>query len=253
MAILPLRPASKLMYPGGYAQPGINLAHPAANHLVMSAIPVMVQARAGTTPPQDSTEVLNLVTGRKLDIIAAGAGNNSMDIDALIGPAITTVSGGQHLGLSSIPSSVGGPVTVAGIFRYSTNTAGYQTIVVFSGGSRGLWIHNAKPDYYTNVDRDTAFSLTVGESYFLAASIDNTGGATSRLNYVAKNLRNGQVLTDTQGFSASTNTNTSVSVGIDGSNEYSGIPVGPVMYANTFLTMPQLLAWADDPWAFWYP
>lgn len=25
------------------------------------------------------------------------------------------------------------------------------------------------------------------------------------------------------------------------------------MYGSTFFTVPQLLAWAADPWSFWYP
>lgn len=92
--------------------------------------------------------------------------------------------------------------------------------------------------------------LTAGIPYFVAASI-----VANIFNFVVCRLDTGQVFTATSAtaptFSAPDGTFV-IGNGASHAAETNAC-IAAVMFARNFLTLPQLVAWAGDPWAFWYP
>jgi hypothetical protein len=97
-------------------------------------------------------------------------------------------------------------------------------------------------------------SFLTNASYFFAISVYKGALGTAIGNYVIVNLDNGArfsgTFTPTKGATAQ---DTDVYIGNRGLNSRQGLcDVAAAMQSNTFLTLPQLLRWADDPWSFWY-
>ena len=85
--------------------------------------------------------------------------------------------------------------------------------------------------------------------YFAAVSAN-----ASTANYLLLRLDNGTLLTGTSGGAASTAPNGTFVVGNDFSaGDGSTAFQTAAMASGVFLSMPALVAWAADPWSFWYP
>jgi len=96
----------------------------------------------------------------------------------------------------------------------------------------------------------SGLSLVIGRAYFAAAS----GGSGIPTNFVLMDLESGVIKTATAGNIAANSTlDGRYGVGVDFNAGTGTVNVGPNMWANAYYSVQQLLDWAKDPWAFWYP
>lgn len=226
-----IRP-NPLAYPAG-ATPGIDLSHPAANKLVVSAL---AQGRS----------FVNLASGVPLTVSGIGA---SSVTDGAIGRA-TYFSGVQTCSIAG-PNTVTQNKTFAAILRPIAPGAGYAGIVnIYDGsGDEGLYLHNNGVVCYASSDNNPAMFLANNVPYFIAVSCSG-----SNFYYVVRNLNTGAVQTATiTGSGPFVRPDSFIYVGEDGVNNASQSYVAAAAYSNSALSLPQLLQWAADPWSFWYP
>lgn len=125
-----------------------------------------------------------------------------------------------------------GNANVGGAFLFLDNNG---FVATFSGGaavSSGIF----------------ASLLTV--PYFAAVSVSSTLGT----NFVVANLATGQTTIAT-GASVGT-ISAPGNFAIIGSDVFNVNFLGylsAVMFSPTYMSIPELVAWASDPWSFWYP
>jgi hypothetical protein len=223
-----------LAFPG--RAPGFDPSHPASTNVILSAI-----ARA------DSAAFTNLLNG----IASTTTGTISSRIDS-IGPAVsctTTLSAAvfNSVTLQSAPAGM----TFAAIFMVATVSDFLN--MLFTDGNNALQIgvtNYSKVSLYTTTIYD-GLQYSYNVPYFLAISI--TSGAAV---FVLKNLSTGSVISNTL-------TSVTMPTGIgNGINLVGRVSYGPqylngimaaAMYSEEHLSLQQLLAWAADPWSFWYP
>lgn len=239
MAILvPVR--DRLCYPAGYA-PGVDPTHPAAAGLRFSGV-AMKNNFINLYKPLLKGAITATITGV---------------INGTIGPAVTN------------PNTTG-IIKFAGNSTVAPTTCTFGAIAFNGPNAANNWIYIG--NHTNNVTAplmgclgasfqlfadnggasvDSGIPLAASEPVFVAASYSVAGGA---VNFVARNLRNGLLLASTK-----TNNFTAVAgdgiycVNGDGSGDTSDCTVAAAMYSLAALSPAQLLAWAADPWAFWYP
>jgi hypothetical protein len=194
---------------------------------------------------------MNLVTGARLtNQSGTNTAPSTIGIDGQVGPTLLAGTNNECLGIA-VPSVARTQHTFAAIFKFTSDLAGlYQGVVVFQN-QYGFYIRVRAPIFFTNADNTPSFSLTLGHSYFVAMS--SSLGGSSPIFYVAKDLNTGQVFSSTVTQSAASGTGSSINVGTDTGNENANFPIAAAMCAETVLSMPQLLQWANSPWDFWYP
>lgn len=238
--ILPLQRIGPLAYPG--RQPGFDPSHFASKNVRLSAV-------------ASGNNFVNLLNAKKGTVTGAV----TAIVDSRIGPAaqITTIAGSDTYVSIPSPSNAAIPTsaTVASIFTYGTNgnfsglfgsnqtTFGVMFGVQAAGGSIQC--------YNGTVLNSVACVPVAGNAYFAAVSYN-----TTKANFVLVNLTTGQVFSDSvTGASATAAADGTYCLGVN--NNFStnslvgGLAAG--MYAAEYLSIPQLLQWARDPWAFWYP
>lgn len=228
---------NELAFPSGTAS-GFNPSHVGAPNTRMSCV-----AQGGS--------FLNLINN-KIGVVSAGAPAQAMH--GIIGPvtkfaattdAITlTGSGGINFASGSNNFTLACITTVSAA---SVNTNIFITGVSFRAN---LQIGSASNHFFVNVaggsNIDSGIAAVVNQPVFFAASV-NPGGT----NFVVKNLLSGAVQTGTGATTAVGGTS-------DGNYVFGGSPsvngtVAAAMASASSMGMAQLLAWADDPWSFWYP
>jgi len=226
-----------LAYPCGVA-PGFDPTHPAAPGCVFSGV-------------SDGGNFINILTG----IIGALTATPTVNIDGAIG-ASTRYTAATDKSTFTIagPGSPTG-ATIASIFRLdSINNA--NQICIFDSSNSSLRSHltTALLEVAINTTANASnITLVAGVPYFAAASFKNA----STLNFVATNLATGQISSQSRTTASSLSTTAATSLTI-GNNVATGVPLKGILAAdmwayNTFLSLSQLLAWASDPWSFWYP
>lgn len=252
MVLLRSRP-NKLIYPGG--QPGFNPAHPAARSGRVMAGVAVATANAVT----GSGNLISSITGVPFVITTA----NQSALDGHLGPCFDAAnSSGQPHSANTVGDATSFASGIfAGIIKMTTtmSNGAYGTVAAL-GGTHGLWIQgvggNNIVDFFYSAD-STGPTLITGVPYFVAASHDRNNPSAQTLYIVAKNLLTGQlqvVISGPQaGGSGFLAFNLPLFCGIDSAAEQlKGIQAAG-MAAVGSLTLPELLAWADDPWSFWYP
>lgn len=231
-----------LVFPGG--APGFNPNHVAAKNIVFSGVAVPT----GTT---GSPAAINVLTGAKGALTSASGYTGGMD--GTIGPVNIQPSGNAGYQLFPVAASQTDTTTTFGVIVTGFPTG---TIALFSVGSAsngpGLRLSSLVPTFanwngsnYTS----SGVTLTASTPYFLAVSLNLT-----TCNFVTVNLRNGQTKTSSVAGGAQTSHNTNViwqSVNVVGN--FGGSNLAAAMYSTAYMSLAQLLAWAQAPWDFWYP
>ena len=232
-------PGNPLVFPGGNAV--FNPAHPAAgNNVRYSGV-----ARAGS--------MINLITGKGATVngaITAG-------VHGKIGATVVNTTSTAYL---SAPGLIlaSTALTFGAIFA---PTAALANSVLFStaggsGSAADTWFQNASglgPGLFVgNSFQNSGLILTNGVPYFIAVSFN---GAT--MNSIATNLNTGVSATASAPVAkaiATPNVATYILGGIPSAGFQMDGALAAIMYsANNFLSLPQLLNWAQSPWDFWYP
>lgn len=235
-----LRNPNPLGFPGGVL-PGFDPSHVAATKAIFSSVAL-------------GANHLNLLKG--LLGIPSGSPPPIATIDGRIGPSQTNGSGTSYSNFqfqysSTTPDTA---FTTAAIFTYTNISSGFGVIQYNLCNRTTLAVF---PDFELNNigggNFATGFTPVAGRSYFLAISAI----VGSIPVYVITDLTTGQIYS---GLCGATN----YSVGTNGGG--TGFYVGDWTSGNAFigniaatsysanaLSKPQLLAWAQDPWTFWYP
>src|SRR5271166_3962972 len=128
----------------------------------------------------------------------------------------------------------GGPYAIVGV----GNPTLVQEIFISAGAIGGM---NTSP----------GFPIAANTPYFLAYS-----GNSTINNYVMVNLKTGQLYSYTiTGSYGGDPTYTTIWLGNNGSSGTAGLRgnIATAMVANNYLSLEDLVAWAQAPWDFWYP
>jgi hypothetical protein len=240
--IIPRAPT--LAYPAGFA-PGVDPAHPISKNAVLSWVA--------------SLPLQNLVGGAQGSYADA---YSYPAVDGVIGPSISVNDGGGKTG--GITFSLAGkfaPITMAfiGVVNnksyafgsmngVSAKGASYSTSLGFGIGTNVSFNSNAGYAGYSPPE-----IAPVGHPFFYAVSYKDS--TTVYLVFV--DLTTGQIYSE-QGTTNGPGTGysfTSVNVG-SGGNYGSNLDqsrISCAMLSQSYTPTDQLLNWAQDPWAFWYP
>lgn len=220
-----------LAFPAG-RKPGFDPTHPAAAGCRFS----------GIATANGFISLLNAAIG-----VQTGA--STFSIDGALGPSVTTATS-SYLTVT-LPGTFAAATqgTMAAIYRPTSSTDSWAFNSV--GGLNGVGYSSTAFQVLIGNGSTTGSIVAVsGAPYFVVASWINA----STLLFVVTNLSNGEIATQT---TTTTRTNGSADTGItignrtSGSRNVSGLAA--VAYTNVFLSLTQLLAWAADPWSFWYP
>jgi len=232
-----------LSYPG--SPPGFNESHPAASTMVpgigFSAIAV-----------GDNT--INLLTGQPFTPTAV-----TTKTLGFLGPAagfLTAGSSGCAINGQKVFNL--NAFTTGAIVQFSAvNTATFQTMVSMNNGggqSPGMYVDSIGfLCFYTDTETSSNLALAANIPYFIAGSY-LPGGVG---NFVLLNLNTGTLVTASVAAGSATVVATTatqqVGQNIAGSNQATNGYIARAMWSNTFLSLPQLIAWAGNPWEFWHP
>jgi hypothetical protein len=127
---------------------------------------------------------------------------------------------------------------------YFIGASGLQGFLSGGTNTLGVELNNSGPYFST-------FTTSLNVPYFVVASA-TTG---SVINFLALNLLSGQI--QTQSITAETVAVESSGLGYVGNKTGGARPatayVAATMMGGVYLSPTDLLAWAQDPWSFWYP
>jgi hypothetical protein len=227
-----------------YRAAGFDPTHPAGGSLVrMSCVP----AGGGA--------FINLLNGQAS---TPTNGTFTSPIWGALGPTVTVP--GTSTAYNSVANSISESptaTTVAAIFAMngaslngylvSDETSASATInaLKLSSGEAELLLNDAVTVVITP-------ALTTKVPYFVAIS-----GKVNLQYYVIVNLLTGQVIASGSGSAThAPGTNSGAAYAIGGVSTASQTPnvwIAAAMMSRQFLSLDQLLAWGQDPWAFWYP
>ena len=228
----------------GLSFPGINSgfdpSHVAANNARFSGV------------ASNAVQFRNLLTGHRANTVN---GTPAFVMDGLIGPSVQFgVSPSDSLDFTGAPSVTDANFTIAAIFR--TNTPSGDFCAWFSGSITNYQMYH---DQSTN---NLAVQGTIGGGgvtstlpiadntyYFAAVSVSPTVS-----NFVTTRLDTGSIRTGTGASPGSAAGTGTWEVGANAQfSQTAKSQIATAMASGTFLTIPQLRAWAADPWSYWYP
>lgn len=237
--IIPLR-SNLLSFPGRPA--GFNPAHPASANLAYSGVASGAAFR-GLGPGNPNP-------------VFIGSGFSAA-MDGVIGPSLGCGSSVSNANQMQVAGIGGTPTqaTIACIARFS-NLSTFNGIFGdgFSNDVTSLFVDSTLKLMMragTTNTIATNLSMTTGIPYFCVASINQS----TNINFLLLRLDNGAVQTQAVSVSVTMAASTSaylvgnwpfVSLGMTGN-------LAAVMYNHAYLSIPQLLLWAQNPWGFWYP
>ena len=218
-----------LGYPAGFL-PGFDSSHAASQSTKLSAI------ASGTT-------YINMLTGKSTAVSGAQTANM-----AFIGPSVSG-AGGSSCNLFTSPFGTGTPtaLTLALILIPVSSTT---NVVILVGANDILEIVSLVPEWAASSTVSSGLSLVLNNPYFVAASA--LSGTT--FNFVTLNLLTGK-LQSASVSSAATLGALAATWTIGGSvgSTRVGSKIAACAVTFNYLSLTQLLAWAADPWSFWYP
>jgi hypothetical protein len=234
--ILPTQP-NKFVFPKT-VQPSLNLSHPATSSVAMSAV-----FEAGS--------FYNLAQNK---FFTAGGGSVSASkINPYIGPCLApSLSGDRALSVATGISAVPSYYTAAGILIPPSSGLG-SLATTNQGGGTGVYITSIGFFIFGMGISNIALTLVAGNPYFVGLSAI-LGNGNTNIGF-AKNLLTGQVqiVTSTNsGAVGGWDINTIIVGGNDNAGDFSDPQIATSMSSRTFLTVPQILQWTEDPWSFWY-
>ena len=235
-----------LAFPAGVS-PGYNPNHPASsNRLRFSGV-------------VNNGNFVNLLTG-KVGVLTNSSGYTHFN-HGLLGPALRTI------GFFQQPTSVFEPYAIAAnedvtmaAFMQGDQASGDTALFSNNGGANNGFGHALmwSGGQVKLVMQGVIFVgpsgnnfLPEGTTGFLAMSWTKI---FNLVNCVSINLATGVIITEvmgTGGFGSLGGTGGASCFGF-GSNTIKG-SVGPMMWSARYMQMSDLVAWASNPWAFWYP
>jgi len=231
---------NQLAYPGG-RNPGFDPAHIAAGGSTRwSAVAT-------------GNAFINLLNGKPTTVSGTEAANMTR-----IGPAVsgsTTAAGNT---IANPTTTTPAALTLAAIIIPTVSSGANYLVSTSSSGTYGgntlelvalvLKLYAAN----TTLVSSGLPALSLNVPYFVAVSCNPTIGLA---NFIVANLATGQIhaasVAQTTAFSAYT------ALGVIGGttlgNSRYGSQVACAMVSEAYLSPGQLLAWAQNPWDFWYP
>lgn len=220
-----------LIFPG--RQPGFDPSHPAAAGMAggqsLSLIP-------------SGASFIDLLSGKACSV----NGSPTPGSYGGMGPTVYSASSSNNCSITLVASPTTSR-TVAGICSVVSFAAGtnFNNIFGYSNYAFGF-DESGLVGAYLNGFTGAALQATINTPYFVAYSF-NSGV----LNAVLSNLATGQV-SAAVGSGGSIASGTAYEILAQGSFALNGY-LAAVMQSPTFLSIPQLRAWAQRPWDFWYP
>jgi hypothetical protein len=245
---------NKLSFPVG-RRPGFNPSHFAAKKCTFSVVSVGANATNLCNP---SAIGIPLVTAP------------TKVIDGALGVTSSFPGTFQNgIGFNNLyPAVVQNNITMALIARVFDNSISGATshLYMSSGNSQsaGWWWGTATSlqgmfvagPFSSNIVTTPSYFPQMNVPYFFAVSISNAGTNLWNVNFVARRLDTGQLeLAQTVlggGTTAAASDGGGTFAGSNWINDIQGNGAAGMVALQT-LTLPQLILWSEDPWAFWYP
>lgn len=228
-----LRRTNLLAFPN--RNPGFDPSHPASNGCICSWIP----APGGNA--------INLLTAK---IAIKSAAFSTFSITPF-GPGLTPATS-QNEHFTGLPTTVTTTGTVACICTVANASSATQQKLIVDSVGTGPFLVSSLLKMFNGVT--VSSGLTIGNNPYFFAITSNT--STGAVKFLVLNLATGQVTTATSSSGGTTAYNfSSLYIGINASannDPFTG-SLNCGMVTSTELSMPQLLQWAADPWAFWCP
>jgi len=226
-----------LIFPGG--RPGFNPTHIASKNAIFSGV------AAGTN-------VIDILSGLAGTVTGAITSN----IDSIIGPNTSIAQQtNEHILFPVAQSQIDTSGTMA-VIGTDLNIGAIAFSFPFSVGSAssgpGVLINSTGAVNWNNWNGSNptaSVTISLTSPYFIAMSMN-----TITCNILALNLHNGQILTGTSASVSQDTHNTNIVWGDSNAlNQINGSFIAAAMYSTSYLTLPQLITWAQAPWDFWYP
>jgi hypothetical protein len=172
---------------------------------------------------------------------------------------------GSKILFSGKPTAANTVMTMAAMFY--TNQTNAQNPVIFQTSSNntasvGYMLVSHGNTIAQLLLQDANFANIISSGFAIANNIPyftivSTDHATAT-NFLLMNLNNGRISTATKVAATATGVlagNGIYSVG--GNSTFTGNQleggIATLMFSNTYMNIPNMLKWAEDPWAFWYP
>lgn len=222
----------------GWAAPGVDPSHPASANLRFSGIPIPTGG------------YINLMTGAPGTV----AGTPTAGIDKDVGPYTGGNSNASGWTFSGNPAVTESPITMAAIVSQVNGGGNLVELFRHSTGAAaiGFGMQNGTGLYYD----DSGFgartvvsnALNTTDPWFVG--ISGTLGGT--IYGVIMNMKTGQMFTGSTAAGGAGASNGTYSVGTGGS-AFGTRLLGPTMYSAVAMNLDRLMAWAQNPWSFWYP
>jgi hypothetical protein len=235
-----LKPYNPLAYPGNRL-PGFDPSHPASQSSYFSAI-------------SSGANFVNLKNGRPG--VISGAGFSTSVFGQIGSVTVGDTSVGKKSSFSGIPIVNQSRILMASIFYVAAIQGSTSMSVGCSTTTNGqgwyMYIPNNSPNLqaYNGAAVNSGIPMVANVPYFAAFS---ASVAANNVNFCLANLSNGTVKTGTAACGSVTTADGGCIVGGDSFGQTFVGGIAAFMFSNVYLGLPQLLAWAADPWSFWYP
>lgn len=223
-----------LIRPAGFSA-GFDPSHPASNGTIFTAV-ASGNNFINANPGLYGTPQIGTITGTP-----------TASIDPIIGPSVLFGSGNK-ITFSSNSAPIGPGNTIACVCMVP---AGLNT-GIFSSSDFRYEINALGNTFRCDGANSSLAFVGATTPYFLASSFVST---TNNVFVMAALNGSQPIQTATVGNGASIVAGpTSWAIGFEASfGTYFTGKVAAVMGSNQVMSMSQLLGWARDPWAFWYP
>lgn len=178
---------------------------------------------------------------------------------AINGPATVFDTSADYIEFSGMPQNSPTFSTIAGIIQFIGVPGAANQNIFYEDNTiaNGVGVRLNTSAKWTFIMASVAAvastfaSAVAGVPYFYAISHANS----SHVNFVVARLDSGQVYAETVS-SASTALTSSVAscrIGNNNASAFSNAGISCKMFSRGYLSITELLAWAEDPWSFWYP
>jgi hypothetical protein len=236
----------KLLRPSGFAYPGtkagFNPAHPVAASCRFSGV-------------STGANFVDLTTGKP-----GVASGSPVSVMTLMGQASTFSTTTNNIQFSGKPTGVPPAYTLACILIFTSVPSGTNYYFATSNSAAGASLQSPSAgNLAISISGATGFISTIVPAanvpYFWAGSVLPGTGPNAIGNIILTNLQTGTTLfqSTTNTISTPTTDTGTCTVGNRGTGVGNLSSMAAAMYTTGFTPMAQLLAFAQDPWAFWYP
>ena len=231
MALIPFR--KPLAFPGG--RPGFDPTHIAAPGTLLSAV-ISGKNALNVSPTTFASARVGTISG-----------SPTFGIDGVIGPNASGFSGSDYISFTSAAQTAVNGTMAAIVYSPGGVNNGIFAVdnhdgPAIAGFSNTLFITGGLGDSTSGLAFPTGWS-------FVVASISG-----SAVSFLILNLSNGQTTTSFTTYNTVPTGSTAYWIGVEPkySTAWPG-KIAAVMHSSAYMSIPQLLEWAKDPWSFWYP